>query len=130
MKKTYELKVCKDDFKSGRQAIETVFDIIEKAKAAIFAVGSKLIGFSYSDTPSIDNPCADIATLSFEVASRDDGPRELLIEVTEVRSPFGERSLVTAVIFARVPRSASTKESPSSRVVARAESQAEREQSS
>jgi hypothetical protein len=65
---TLILEICLDDFKTGQEGVEGVFDIIEKVKSAVISKGGRLRWFTYSNTPDRDhNPGGNIATLTFEV---------------------------------------------------------------
>ena len=109
MKKNYEVKLCLDDFRSGRHAITMVFDIIEKVKAAVLAQSGMVKSFAYSNIPNMcDNPFGDIATLSFEVLTHDDDERELVVEHYAKSNQIGDQPEVWIMVSFR--RSASTTE--------------------
>jgi hypothetical protein len=81
MKKNYFVQFCLDDFKSGKQAVEVVFDIIEKVKAAVFAQSGKVVSYSYSNV--LDRECninGMISTITFEIATHDEYYRELVVD--------------------------------------------------
>ena len=108
MNKTYTLQVCLEDFKSGRQGIEFIFDLIEKVKAAVFAQSGKVVSYSFSNQPNRDfNIDGNVGTLSFEILTHDDYVRELTVEYYAEDNYFGKPPNICVMIS--FCRSASTK---------------------
>ena len=68
-----DIQICLDDFRgefSGRIAVETVFEIIKKVEAAVFAKGGKVLSYKFDNTPTRElNPDGQIATLTFEIGT-------------------------------------------------------------
>lgn len=107
MKKTYAVHFCLEDFKSGKQAIEVVFDLIEKVKAAVFAQSGKVVSYSYSNVPDRDmNIDGNVGTISFEVITHDEYARELVVE--HWLDPRGTNGLAASVYTMVSFRSANT----------------------
>jgi hypothetical protein len=107
MRKIYTLDVCLEDFKSARQGIECVFDMIAKVKAAVFAQAGKIIDYSFSNVFNREtNPFGDTLTLSFDIATHDDWERELVVDHFMINGINSPPEIYPMVSFRR---SASTK---------------------
>lgn len=78
MRKTYDIYFCLDDIKNSRECVNLIFDIIAKAKAAIFSQSGVVKDFAYSNIPDREiNIDGSIAKFSFDVATIQDFEFEL-----------------------------------------------------
>ncbi len=108
MKKTYTLDFCLEDLKSGKQAIEVVFDMIAKVKAAVFAQAGEVLEYSYSNVfDPMKNIDGNTGTISFLIRTHDDYDRELVVEhwldsrfESEVNMTYGP-NVYTMISFRR-----------------------------
>jgi len=62
------IKICLDDFRSGREAVEKCFELIDKVRAAVTAKSGKVINYTFSNEPDRElNPLGVIGTFTFDI---------------------------------------------------------------
>src|SRR6266436_4811992 len=96
-------RICLADFKgdyAGRQAVDTVFGIVEKVKGAVIAKGGKVRAFTYDNTPDRElNIDGCIPVLRFDIVTPYACVADLVCTTIAYAAPYGGTETVGMIDF-------------------------------